>query len=549
MFRIKTDIRQYRCESRDRVERLIRNWVIRPSDQIWDDDADDWQPIGDHPAFEELFVSLSEQHENQPETVVTDSVADKAATDRALASNSSPRRTANGSTGANMRRRPVRSSSSAGSSGGTPQPPEPSEDVVGVIRDSDEITLVTDRTRALRIQQRGDESIAVDAGEVAPDEPTLRVDRSSVREARGVEVAAGEPTNRIDRPEFEDAPDPPGGADGEPVAEDEPTDQFQRPDFDDLQSPTPEATGRAAPDEPTERIERPDFQEQAPSRSRSGEPAEGVEIADELVDTDEIVDDETEELQIGDEVLADTDEIEQPEHQESTPADGKTPKSADSSASQRLRLEQTLLATRPEIAHRRCLQIEAVPAEQPEGESDEPVDDSQQASPGGHQAIPVADEPVEQDPIPTPGLDDDQEELPEVGVTPVDEEDDEQWPEVGVTPVDEEEDEQLPEVDIDPVEDEVVDGYDVDIPITIGPSAEAVKAGIRKTSASTRTRTRLYPPPERKSPGQVVTAEYNMEPDPLDELIERLPVDRPTAIVVAAAVVFLGLMVVVLVAL
>ncbi len=71
MFRIKTDIRQYKCETKDKVEKLIRNWVIRPNDLIYDADGKDWAPIGAHPSFVDLFGMLDEQEKNTPDTVVT----------------------------------------------------------------------------------------------------------------------------------------------------------------------------------------------------------------------------------------------------------------------------------------------------------------------------------------------------------------------------------------------------------------------------------------------------------------------------------------------
>ena len=71
MFRIKTDIRQYKCETKDKVEKLIRNWVIRPSDLIYNRDEREWLPIGEHPSFVGLFGMLAEQEKNTPDTVVT----------------------------------------------------------------------------------------------------------------------------------------------------------------------------------------------------------------------------------------------------------------------------------------------------------------------------------------------------------------------------------------------------------------------------------------------------------------------------------------------
>jgi hypothetical protein len=58
MFQIKTDIRQFNCETQDKVERLIRNWVIRPTDLVYLQESKRWEPIGEHPSFEPLFASL-----------------------------------------------------------------------------------------------------------------------------------------------------------------------------------------------------------------------------------------------------------------------------------------------------------------------------------------------------------------------------------------------------------------------------------------------------------------------------------------------------------
>ncbi len=71
MFRIKTDIRQYKCENKAKVEKLIHNWVVRPSDLIFQDDA--WHPIGKHPEFENIFNVLASEDKGEGDTVVTES--------------------------------------------------------------------------------------------------------------------------------------------------------------------------------------------------------------------------------------------------------------------------------------------------------------------------------------------------------------------------------------------------------------------------------------------------------------------------------------------
>lgn len=60
MFRIKTDIRQFNCETREKVEKLIRSWVIRPTDLMLDDAQQTWSPIGEHDEFAQIFEQLRE---------------------------------------------------------------------------------------------------------------------------------------------------------------------------------------------------------------------------------------------------------------------------------------------------------------------------------------------------------------------------------------------------------------------------------------------------------------------------------------------------------
>ncbi len=146
MFRIKTDIRQYRCKNREKVERLIRNWVIRPSDLIFDGDQREWNPIGDHPTFVDLFASLEEAHHNQPETVITDRAQyeEEEGGDGAVNGGKAP--------GAGILRRAKVS------------PPKPSADVEGVIRDSDEITIMTEKTFEM-LQEEAEEGSTSESSE------------------------------------------------------------------------------------------------------------------------------------------------------------------------------------------------------------------------------------------------------------------------------------------------------------------------------------------------------------------------------------------------
>jgi hypothetical protein len=79
MFHIKTDIRQFKCESPEKVERLIRNWVIRPSDLIYNAQEKTWNPIGQHPTFDDIFAGIEQEEANEPDTVVTEAPSEVAA--------------------------------------------------------------------------------------------------------------------------------------------------------------------------------------------------------------------------------------------------------------------------------------------------------------------------------------------------------------------------------------------------------------------------------------------------------------------------------------
>jgi hypothetical protein len=71
MYRIKTDIRQFKCDTREKVEKLIRNWVIRPTDLLYHRDQKRWAPIGDSEEFEPIFQQIKDSSEDDEETVVT----------------------------------------------------------------------------------------------------------------------------------------------------------------------------------------------------------------------------------------------------------------------------------------------------------------------------------------------------------------------------------------------------------------------------------------------------------------------------------------------
>lgn len=129
------------------MERLIRNWVIRPADLIFDQGTGQWNPIGEHPDFIGLFQSLDEADQGLEATVITPQAADSAPLDRDETGDEQQLRSTQ--PGAAILRRPRRSQRSDSppeEQNSRPEPPVPSPEVEGVAHDPDEITVMTDRT-------------------------------------------------------------------------------------------------------------------------------------------------------------------------------------------------------------------------------------------------------------------------------------------------------------------------------------------------------------------------------------------------------------------
>lgn len=182
MFHIKTDIRQYKCESEQKVERLIRNWVIRPTDLIYDAQKDSWDSIGEHAAFQAVFVTIEKEEANEPDTVVTQAPSEIAAefevrpgSEHDLSDSDSTLTFEALATDADAQPE-------------YPRPPEAPEGVEGLIRDSDEITMMTDRTLDM-FRERDD----------APQDDELLAD-SDAPQAEVVPPPAA-PVGRHDLPE------------------------------------------------------------------------------------------------------------------------------------------------------------------------------------------------------------------------------------------------------------------------------------------------------------------------------------------------------------
>ncbi len=172
MYRIKTDIRQFKCDTREKVEKLIRNWVIRPTDLLYHRDQKLWAPIGDSDEFEPIFQQIKDSSEDDEETIVTaredspaalldfeddededDDVEDAAARARPAAAVLRPSK--------NVSRK------------STPKPlpiPEAPAGVEQVVRDH-EVTVMTERTADLLGLSDSDEHMLEDILEnVEPEE-------------------------------------------------------------------------------------------------------------------------------------------------------------------------------------------------------------------------------------------------------------------------------------------------------------------------------------------------------------------------------------------
>jgi hypothetical protein len=188
MFRIKTDIRQYKCESREKVERLIRNWVVRPTDLIFYDDEQEWGPIGEHAAFISTFAELAQREENAPDTIVT-SETNGEEEGRGAGRASSPE--ANGGDSAEM------------------EPPEPPEGFEQAEAEPDEITVMTEETLDSILEEGesgegGGEIAVVQTGSGAELERAEVTQPEATRPApveETTQVEVEEPTRITDREE------------------------------------------------------------------------------------------------------------------------------------------------------------------------------------------------------------------------------------------------------------------------------------------------------------------------------------------------------------
>jgi len=141
MFRIRSDNRSFECESREEVERLLRNAVIRPDDLIFYEERGEWGPIGEHSSFAALCAELSERRGTGREG-----------------------RSAGGAPAPESRDVVGGEEAGAGADRGEPEPPEPPEGAEPGRADSDEVTVMTEETLETYLEDPPRESRDVGVG-------------------------------------------------------------------------------------------------------------------------------------------------------------------------------------------------------------------------------------------------------------------------------------------------------------------------------------------------------------------------------------------------
>ncbi len=572
MFHIKTDIRQYKCESEDKVERLIRNWVIRPSDLIYNAAEKTWNPIGQHPSFNDIFAVIEQEEANEPDTVVTEAPSEIAAehevepgselgdaaseeitgvreaptepeedaaasapstifiSDEGLRADSDeitnvteapdepdeaeapaddevtdvredPRADAPAADDADDDR-PESADAASDPQDEAPAPPEAPEGVEGLIRDSDEITMMTDKTfEMLRAEAGKGGDIAV-AEAPAAEETTDRVEREEVLEPAddaasgehvGADAIAEEPTQLVDREEVL----------GEEASAPEPADEANSEETDSEETDSEETDSEETDSEETDSEEaspdEEDDAEEAPATGRHGLPEEvfvtdeiprqGVQqaVIDELGELEEEDDDEVTEL-IDEEqrkprwriVMSDDLEEGSEPFEDDRAADGEPGETPDDAEA-----DDAEADVEPEPA-------DAVATDE---ELDEMLDEAAELVGLNESSEPVDIEVGELEPV-----DDD---APRARAN---------------TPV----------RAVKPAAEFVSEGYKLPLPVDISPSAEDIQLGLRHTRASRAVKDATFPYPQPKKPGELALREFDLDPEE--------PRDHSVAIVVGLVV-------------
>ncbi|MGM0555125.1 MAG: hypothetical protein ACQEVA_01995 [Myxococcota bacterium] len=512
MFQIKTDIRQYNCETHEKVEKLIRNWVIRPSDLIYNEDKGEWNPIGQHPTFDELFRELEDEESRVPDTVVT---SDRPSGDDE-----------DGGEVTQITESPLEDEDEE-SDEQTPERPEPSDDVEGLIRDSDEITMMTDKTLDM-MRTDGD-----DEAEGEKEEDTDVVDRDEVTEEEDTDVVGRddvegspeEPTQLIDQNDVDGAPSDDGstvvaeGDDGDDAGEGEETIVVDREATGEEESGEPEAGEGGRHGLPEDVFVTNEIPAQSAEDGVLDELGE-LGVDDEEFDLDEGLDEGSEEV---------TDETEAPESGErrakwrivmSEDEDDVDSEWENVAKEMRDTDEFTQEELETKVSEDRSAPQEDLDfqdedaAEEDAAEVDEPRGD-ESSEQDEEDLEEVAVEGIErgEDDDDLDGLLDDAAEL--VGVNVHDAEAQSGDREPRETPVG--------QTVTDPAF--VSEGYKMELPIDVGPSEEDLAVGVPKANVSESVKESTFPYPKPKHPGRVIIRTFGIGEELADEddLADDLP--------------------------
>lgn len=512
MFHIKTDIRQYKCESEQKVERLIRNWVIRPTDLIYDAQKDSWKSIGEHAAFHPIFVMLEKEEAGEPDTLVTQAPSEIAAEFEVLPGSELGDAPSDADQTLTFDKHSTGDDTSSDKDSDEdevaeyPRPPEAPDGVEGLIRDSDEITMMTDRTLDMLRDDNGDD---------APNKETAAADTHTPSapesDAHVAKRAPQEPANR--------------GRHGLP--EDVfLTDEIFREDIhasirDDLKDLDDDAneTAEIDEDEVTQLVERDSFfntQEQEDAKESVAEEEEEEDATLEEVSSARVD-------------LADDIEGDAP------PESGQGDAESDDDEKARWRI--TSSEDEPELPEqddKRAFAEDESHANEADLEAFDDyqaMDDAELDAMLNEAAALVGIGEREGDSLENDSLEDedgdaDPEDIEEIlDVEDLDEDKDEERDarDRANTPVG-------PPPDSKP---DISGGYALPLPLDVSPSAEALKRGLIHSRLSREVKDATFPSPKPKVIGELATREFDLAPPPPPELP---PVDHSLRLVIGIVI-------------
>jgi hypothetical protein len=443
MFRIKTDIRTYECESRERVERLIRNWVVRPTDLVFYDDREEWAPIGEHPAFSETFAEMAERDEDVPETQVVDEDDDTEDDEE-------------------------------GPGGYTP-------DLSGLG------TFESDDDPRDAHTQSGSSVTVGEADASSPDESTQVSPSPYVDSGPGSHDAS-----EADDPAGETAEMAAPAPDVEPASNDAET--FESSTNETSPAPSPRETGAE--------VTADDGSDLDASEGPDDEDHDRGDLPDDLLTTHEM-------------------SASPPERHEGMSAiDGPESGASPPAADPRANVEKT-----PSTPSTESVEVDYQPreADELEDELQRQARDAEAVGRGDDEWDEIMETLRETDEL-------DKREIEQISETR-----DELT--IGRDDADDEEDEDVP----DESREYGSEGYDLELPIEIGPSPRDRQLGLRPTRASETRKDRTFPKPSAKREGDVLVRTFELETPRDLSLIIVAAFFAMLVLLVAAAIVFVGM--------